>query len=81
VPIPIVTCVFGNERRDVIYDDLENVRILWRGHIGGGGASWRREWRDCVNQFLLQPQQVGCRLRYDAAKAYAFLRDVVLESR
>src|SRR6202041_1610727 len=58
----MIPTVLGNELCDVRQELRYDIRILGSGDKCGGSPCRRRERRDRINQFLLQPKQVGCGL-------------------
>jgi hypothetical protein len=65
----VVAAVLENEICDVWNEHRYDVGVLGRGDERGGGACGHGERRDWINRFLLQPQQIGCRLCFDGATA------------
>ena len=57
--MPMVTCglnsyqLLRNERRDVVDGRLVDLRVLRCGDVRRGGPDFLSEWRNGVDQFLL----------------------------
>src|SRR5207342_2706965 len=69
VRIELLAGCFWNERRDVVDGRLVDLRVLRRGDERRRGPGFLSERRNGVDQFLLQPQKVVCRLDHNAPKA------------
>src|SRR5262249_40031126 len=81
VRIELLAGCLWDERRDVVDGRLVDLRVLRRGDERGGGPGSLSERRNGVDQFLLQPQKVVCRLDYNAPQANVLPGDVVVLER
>ena len=63
---------------DVFDKLLLDVMAVLGGHERGRRAGLHREWRDCLNQFLLQPVQIRGRLHDNTCKANRRTGDIVI---
>lgn len=77
----MIPAVLGNELCDVRQELRDDIRILGSGDERGGSSGGCRKRCDRINQRLLQPEQVCCRLDYDPAKANGFVRYEVIPER
>ncbi len=59
----MLSAVLGNEDLDVVNQRRDYIGVLGSGDVCGGSPCGRRERRDRINQFLLESEQVGCRLQ------------------
>ena len=72
---------FRNKRRNVVNRWLIDLGILGRSSKRCGTTSFCLEGCDSIYQFLLQGEQIVCRLDHNARKANVFPRDVVVLER
>jgi hypothetical protein len=77
----MISAVFGNEHSDILNQWLDDIGISGSRDECGCTHCWHRERPDRINQFLLEPKQIGCRLNYDSAKAEGLVRYVVILER
>src|SRR5262245_46556497 len=81
VRIELLASCFWDERRDVVDGRLVDLRVLRRGDVSGGGPGFLSERRNGVDQFLLQPHEITCRLDHDAPQANVLPGNVVVLER
>ena len=83
----MISAVIGNEACDVVNKVLGDMGCLGSGGEYGGRSCRRLERLDCIGQFLLKPEQFGCRFHQDVGNAKGLVTDlrvtyvVVLERR